>query len=71
MPNEIQHCACGRVARFMIQKIDRKTKKPDPWAPVCGTCDSQFGIKNLVTLGHTRKEAEDINREVKKVKECF
>ena len=62
---KIQHCSCGRVARYEIGKIDRKTKEVQ-WLVVCGTCDSQIGIKNLVTCGHTRKEAIRINREVKK-----
>ena len=65
--SEIQHCFCGRLARFQICKIDRKTNQGQ-WLEVCGTCDSQLGIKNLVTLGCTRKEAEEINQEVKKVK---
>jgi len=63
--SEIRQCHCGRVARFEIRKLDRKTKTGE-WIPVCGSCDSQIGIKNLVILGHTRKEAEEINREVKR-----
>ena len=63
--NEIAYCSCGRLARFQICKLDRKTKQGQ-WLAVCGTCDSQIGIKNLVTLGHTRAEAEEINREVKR-----
>ena len=63
----IAHCSCGRLARFEIGKINRKTKEVQ-WLAVCGTCDSQIVIKNLVTCGCTRKEAEEINREVKKVK---
>jgi len=65
MTNEIKYCACGRVACFMINKLDRKTKEGQ-WLAVCGTCDSRIGIKNLVTLGHTRKEAEQINQAVKR-----
>ena len=61
----IQHCFCGRLARFEIGKINRKNKEVQ-WLEVCGTCDSQLGIKNLVTLGHTRKEAEEINQKVKR-----
>lgn len=38
---------------------------------VCGTCDSKIGIQNFVTLGHTREEAEEINREVKKEKDYY
>jgi len=65
MPNEIQRCLCGRTAKYMIRQLDRKTKEGQ-WLAVCGTCDSRLGIKNLVTLGHTRKEAEQINQAVKR-----
>jgi len=68
MTDEIKRCSCGRVARFMICKVDKKTNIPGPSLPVCGTCDSEIGIKNLVACGVGRGEAEKINREVKKVK---
>ena len=64
MTDEIKHCSCGRVAQFFIQKINKRTMK-GKWLPVCGTCDSYIGIRNLVALGHTTKEAIEINREVK------
>ncbi len=66
MMAEIQHCSCGKVAQFMIRKIDKRTTE-GKWIPVCGTSDSYIDIRNLVALGHTQKEAIEINREVKRL----
>ena len=63
--NLIQYCQrCEKkVAKFMIYRI--RTKE---WLAVCGTCDSEIGIQNLVACGYSRKEAVQINRATKGVK---
>ena len=51
---------CYRTAKFAIRRI-----KTDEWLDVCGTHDNYVGIENLISLGHTAKDARKINKEVK------
>lgn len=51
---------CYNEVKFSIRRI-----KTDEWLDVCGTHDNYIGCENLVSLGHTAKEAREINKQVK------
>lgn len=53
--------SCHRKAKFSIHRI-----KTEEWLDVCGIHDNFIGMQNLISLGHSKGDAQRITKEVKK-----
>lgn len=61
---QCEYPGCQRKAKFSIFKMASKRWQNPEWLNVCASHDGRIGLQNLISQDVSRKEAEEINREM-------